>query len=78
MLKLEREKSLKNKIGVILSGTFLAMTLGIKPATAEEKTEDYFTVEYLVDDDNYDEYKLIIVSDFIGIRIDFMTLWNSI
>ena len=64
MLKLEKNKSLKQKIGFILGGTFLAMSFGVKPAIANDLYDDYFKVEYVCDDDNRDTYKLIVVSDF--------------
>lgn len=64
MLKLEKNKSLKQKIGVFLGGAFLAMSFGVKPAIANDLYDDYFKVEYVCDDDNHDTYKLIIVSDF--------------
>ena len=64
MLKLEKNRSLKQKIGVILGSTFLAMSFGMKPAIANDLYDDYFKVEYVCDDDNRDTYKLIVVSDF--------------
>lgn len=64
MFNLKKEVSLKQKIGIVLGGAFLTLSLGRVPAIAEEAVENSFTVEYLLDDDNTDSYKLIVVSDF--------------
>lgn len=63
MLNLRREISLRQKIGIILGSTFLTLSLGSVPAIANEGVDDCFTVDYLLDADNSNTYKLIVVSD---------------
>ena len=46
-----------------INQTFLTLSLGSVPAIANEGVDDCFTVDYLLDADNSNTYKLIVVSD---------------
>ena len=59
-----KEISLRQKVGIVLGGAFLTLSLGSVPAIANEAGDESFSVEYLLDSDNSNTYKLIVVSDF--------------
>lgn len=59
-----KEISLRQKVGIVLGGAFLTLSLGSVPAIANEEGDYSFSVDYLLDDDKSSTYKLIVVSDF--------------